>query len=278
MTDKTRPALTKTSLIADINALIAEMDSLIGTLEKRKELGAEGSIRCSSRGNRIEYTHVTPDGSRKYISNDNRELIETLARKAHFTKMINAAENEKKQLMRCISILESGSAISDIDEVFPALHEGIRKKTGPLTVSGDGYAINWERRMQAMTRGVKTIRSDLTTEKGECVKSKSEIIIADRLHHAGVPYVYEVTLSFNDGNNFLYPDFLVLNKRTRREYVWEHLGKMDSTDYCYKNIGKLESFVRNGFIPGKNMILSMESSTKQLNTAYVDTMIKEYLL
>ena len=274
--------MNKKELVEEIQKLSVELDTLASQLETQlktsKELKVEGRFQCKKHGNRIEYIQILPDGKQKYIERSNKQLLSALAKKQHYTSALNAARKEQEQIRKCLSILDSGRGVSDIDDVYPSLHEGIRKLTGPLTVSDDGYAILWERKMRHLSNGVKTINGDLKTAKGECVKSKSEVIIADRLHHAGVPYVYEVTLSFNDGTNFLYPDFIVLNKRTRKEYVWEHLGMMDNKDYCHKNLIKLEAFARSGFILGKNMIITMESSSKMLNTSYVDTLIKEYLI
>ena len=75
-----------------------------------------------------------------------------------------------------------------------------------------------------------------------------------------------------------YPDFFILNKRTRQEYFWEHLGMMGDSQYAAKNQVKMEQFARQGIIPGKNLIVSFECGERPLSTEYVDRIIKELLL
>ena len=120
------------------------------------------------------------------------------------------------------------------------------------------------------------------TANGERVRSKSEVIIADALLRNGVPYCYEVPLKLNrggeSGNVTFHPDFLCLNVRTRKEFYWEHFGKMGNEDYKENTVGKLNMYVENGFFPGRNLIFTMESGVESLDTRIVEKMIKEFLL
>ncbi|SFH72967.1 hypothetical protein SAMN04487830_106120 [Pseudobutyrivibrio sp. OR37] len=61
------------------------------------------------------------------------------------------------------------------------------------------------------------------------VRSKSEKIIADALEKYNVPYQYEPMLEL--GYNTIYPDFVVLNLRTRKTVYWEHLGLVSDIEY-----------------------------------------------
>ena len=54
------------------------------------------------------------------------------------------------------------------------------------------------------------------TYKGERVRSKSEMIIANELFRNNIPYKYELPIELENWNKkvTIYPDFTVLNKRT----------------------------------------------------------------
>jgi ATP-dependent DNA helicase RecQ len=66
------------------------------------------------------------------------------------------------------------------------------------------------------------------TIKGDLVRSKSEVIIANLLYQHGISYEYENELYY-DGNKRLSPDFtLTVNGK---EYYWEHLGMIGKDDY-----------------------------------------------
>ena len=128
----------------------------------------------------------------------------------------------------------------------------------------------------------------LFTEKGEQVRSKSEVIIANSLKAAGVPYRYEFPLLMDKNANDpdfpdydfckLHPDFYCLNLRTRREFAWEHFGMMDDPEYAARVAEKIQLYQENGFFPGKNLIITMETSKKPLSSKVLKHLIKEYLL
>mgnify|MGYP005773035241 CR=1 FL=1 len=67
-----------------------------------------------------------------------------------------------------------------------------------------------------------------STLKGDMVRSKSEVIIANMLYHRGLEYVYEKELVFEGGQ--MRPDFTVTTPKGRIIY-WEHLGLLGTENY-----------------------------------------------
>lgn len=269
--------MNKTSLVEELRSRIKDLDSLLAFIRRKPELKVSGSLLCSKRKGGFEYFIVHEDGSRQYLGDDKHELVVLLAKKKHYQKMIDVAERERGQLVRCLKILESKGALSDIDKVYPSLHEGIRKICGPFTITDDGYVSKWLKKYNYL-RDRQELNGQNRTLKGEYVKSKSEIIIADRLTYYGVPYVYEVTTASDPFFNMSKPDFLILNKRTKAEFFWEHLGKMGDPQYAARNQIKMEQFAKQGIIMGKNLIVSFECGERPLSTEYVDSIIKQLLL
>jgi hypothetical protein len=76
----------------------------------------------------------------------------------------------------------------------------------------------------------------------------------------------------------VYPDFTVLNVRTRKEFYWEHLGMMDQPDYCKNALSKVEIYEKNGLMPGKELLLTHETKGHPIQTGIVENMIKSFLL
>ena len=68
------------------------------------------------------------------------------------------------------------------------------------------------------------------TTRGELVRSKSEVIIADLLNALDLPYGYEQPFTAPDGS-MRYPDFTIDDAETGRRLLIEHLGMMDRPDY-----------------------------------------------
>lgn len=119
--------------------------------------------------------------------------------------------------------------------------------------------------------------SEFYTAKGERVRSKSEVMIADTLYRHDIPYKYECPITLKDRRT-KYPDFTVLNVRTRREYIWEHLGMMTDSEYVEANLKKLKDYERNGIMHGKQLILTMESHGYPLSTKSIEKIIETFLV
>ena len=52
---------------------------------------------------------------------------------------------------------------------------------------------------------------------------------------------------------------------------------MDNIAYANKNVAKIQEYARNGYVQGKNLIMSFESSQHALSSAVVAQLIGEYL-
>ena len=222
------------------------------------------------------FVYSKEKGNQEYLSSADGEIIKYLAHRYYDKRLRAAALREKKQIDRCIAYLEKGEGVADIDCVYENLPDAIKKLISPNELTDDGYAERWQKEKNYMSK--RPARTEFVSLKGDRVRSKSEVIISDRLFHAGVPYKYEWPYSLDGGKTTIHPDFVALNKRTREEILWEHCGKMDDSEYCANIQQRLEDYSRYGYFPGKRLILTYESSKKPLNTEYVDKLIKEFLL
>ena len=104
------------------------------------------------------------------------------------------------------------------------------------------------------------------TAMGLCVRSKSEVIIATELDHAGIEYVYEGKLTASDGT-VRYPDFVIEDSDSGKRYFWEHLGLLNKEDYRKRWERKLEWYRKQAILPiekggGANGILLTTSDHK----------------
>lgn len=114
------------------------------------------------------------------------------------------------------------------------------------------------------------------SDKGERMRSKSEIIIANILNKNGIPYRYECPIKLKSGETY-YPDFMVLNVRERKEMYWEHLGLMGDYDYRERNLAKILKYEANGLFMGDKLLLTFETSTQPLSTVTIERVVNKYL-
>jgi hypothetical protein len=85
------------------------------------------------------------------------------------------------------------------------------------------------------------------TRRGEAVRSKSEVIIADNLSSKNIDYAYEKPLQGKDGT-VRYPDFTITDE-SGVSYYWEHLGMFYEESYKTKWEKKLEWYRSQGILP-----------------------------
>lgn len=94
------------------------------------------------------------------------------------------------------------------------------------------------------------------TLRGEVVRSKSELIIADKLYNAGIDYQYEEELIL-DGKMKL-PDFTI--HHNGKTIYWEHLGMLDVDSYKKSWENKKKFYKRNNIEEGVNLLTSEDKN------------------
>ena len=219
------------------------------------------------------------DSNGKYLGNKDKDKLLLFAEKYRNRKYLVTIDKEISLLNKCLRHFTYSKPEEYTEMVWENLPDEIKSLTVPAPLTDEGYAGKWQNKTRFRKKTVE--ESPFRTMRGEYVRSKSECIIADRLYLRGIPYHYEINHTLVDeyGSDYtVQPDFTVLNKRTREEFIWEHFGKMGDSSYCNDNLPKLNDYVRSGYIPGRNLILSFESLQCPLNVIYINAMIEKYLL
>jgi len=95
------------------------------------------------------------------------------------------------------------------------------------------------------------------TTRGELVRSKSELVIANYLHNAGLRYYYERPLEGRAAPGRLRPDFTFVDD-SGDVFVWEHLGMLDRPDYVRSWEWKKAWYEANDFKEGETLFTTRE--------------------
>ena len=263
----------KKKIIDDLVKLRDQLAKMQKEINKIDFSVVPGTLNIWSNGSeKRPYRNL--NGKREYLGKDKQVEIRKLARKQYYLSMKKAVDDELKHVSQCIGKLNT---CSDVDDVYDALDDSIKHHIEPMKNTSEDDVRKWLKK-NSYLKDRRQLSGQNKTLKGEYVKSKSEVIIADRLTYYGVPYVYEVTTAKDAFEEMGRPDFLILNKRTGKEYFWEHLGRMGDPQYATRNQVKMEQFARQGILPGKNLIVSFECGERPLSTEYVDSIIKESLI
>ena len=106
--------------------------------------------------------------------------------------------------------------------------------------------------------------------------SKSEVIIANELDHAGIPYEYEKELVLeNDGMRI--PDFTIEDAETGKCFYWEHCGMLGDVEYARRWEEKKGLYAAHGIVEDVNLIVSKDDLNGGIDSAAISVLIKKYL-
>ncbi len=245
------------------------MEQVLSRLKKREEYllkikseketalknSPEGTLRITGQDETTEYYHRRnkTDVNGNYIDKKDSFLVKQLAQKSYDKKIISSIDAELNALKKYFSMYPEVCA----EQIYDTLHWKRQKLVEPIIEPLEQYIKNWE----SFEYKSKTFDEDYPefySAKGERVRSKSEVIIADMLNKERIPYRYECPI-YLKGVGWRYPDFTVLNVRKRKELYWEHFGMMDEAFYAEKAVRRIGDLERNGIFPGENLILTFET-------------------
>ena len=115
------------------------------------------------------------------------------------------------------------------------------------------------------------------TLKGDLVRSKSEVIIANMLYDAGIEYEYEKELDLGE-DGIRIPDFTIEDAESGLCFYWEHCGMLGDAGYNKRWNEKQEIYKKHGIVEGDNLIVSKDSMNGGIDSSKIKELINEYLL
>jgi len=273
--------LSPSTFLTQIESRIAELEEVLKIKQFAVKKNPSGLVRIVRQKNYLQfYKRSSPsDAQGTYMPRSQEKQARTLIQNDYDKKTIPAIEAEIKELKDFIKAYKEKCS----DTVYKKLASTRREVVTPLTLDDEAYAAAWLK-VEYRHKKFAEDAPQLFTDNNEQVRSKSEVIIANALKAAGVPYRYEFPLvvdrnAADADTDFcqLHPDFYCLNLRTRQEFAWEHFGMMDDPEYAARATEKLQLYAENGFFPGKNLIITMETSAKPVSSKLLKSVIKTYL-
>ena len=245
------------------------LSKTISSLKKKKDLYPEGSINIRPNVSGFSY-YLYKDKSFKYLSKKDTVLIKQLIQKNLISQAIMTAQKEAAVLQKFIS--EYPKEV--VEDLYEHLPESRKKYASPLFLNNEEYAQYWLS-IPFTPKPIGEDVPDFYTQKGEHVRSKSEVIIADRLFAKGIPYKYECPLKLS-GGGIIHPDFTVLDVKRRKVLYWEHRGMLDDKEYAKNSVQRLKSLMKEDIFIGVNLIITEETSISPLGTNEIDAIIKKF--
>ena len=246
--------------------------SLLTQIGKTKNIS--GNLRVDKCRQSYQYYIVTQKGDTKgtYLPRKEIRKAKALAQRDYN----RAAESIIKKQLAAIDTFLKAYRPNALDQAFTKQHPGRRALIAPVREPDSEFIEAW-RHLPYTGKAFEINAPEFYTANGVRVRSKSEVIIADALSRAGIPFRYEYPTSVK-GWGTLYPDFTCLDTRTREEIIWEHFGLMGDPDYTESTVQKIAHYTTSGYTLGKNFIATFENAASPLSVKQVQAYIKSLLM
>lgn len=260
--------------LKNVDELIKKYSKMKKHLEENIYRLPRGGLRTNMHGSECYFYWLDPVCEKKngiYLRKnipEDMKMIQDLAEKKYCKEALDVVDKD----LQALASVKKKMSWKTVGEVYDEMNEGLKQFITPLEISNEEAARRWkETRYSKNPRDFGDTRF-FANDKTQ-VRSKSELIIANRLLELDIPFKYEKLYTMKDGNKY-YPDFTVLNAKTGVVYIWEHYGLMDVAEYRNKALKKIEMYTEYERENGVKFIATFESNGQSLNPDYINNIIE----
>ena len=244
-----------------------EANRILEQIDKELEHMPEGHLKIQKRLENVYYYQMIQENGKTkkyYIEKRNAELIKKLACKHYYMKVQTKLKKEREALKKFLINYDEKIA----DAIYDQMPVEKKELIQPLRMTAGEALRKWENeRYEANQNYPENLI--YKTDQGEMVRSKSELILANMLYQNRkyLLYKYERPLELMQGDKIqvIYPDFTILNILTGKITYWEHAGRMDDPKYANQFVYKVNGYMSNGIMPGRDLIFTYETMSNPLN-------------
>ena len=227
-----------------------------------------GRLMICKRGGGTEYFQEYYDKGRRVrvgISKK-REVIYGLARKKYL-------EIKRDYLRQDISLLEgllTNFIEPDHESIWKVLPARLKELPGRFYTEES----TWAKQSYRQSDFTPEHRTHITS-RGLRVRSKSELIIVEKLYEYDMDFRYEEILEFERVT--VVPDFTI-RRRDGKVFYWEHCGRTQDKKYMEHHRWKMNLYESKEIVLWDNLIVTYDDKDGHINIAAVEGEIKAKLL
>lgn len=230
----------------------------------------DGKICCVHESKRVKWMYKKAD-TYKYIRKKDRSFAEKLAQKKYLEKLCLKYQSE----LYAINLFLKHYKASDDDLAKMLSDPAYQELLHPFLKPESKELEEWQN--EAYEKNLAHPENLIyPTSSGNVVRSKSEALIDLYLFTSKIPFRYECALELN--GTVIYPDFTVINEKTRKIYYWEHFGMMDNPVYVQKAFSKMQLYASNQIYPDVQLITTFETRDVPLTTERINQIIQQYFV
>ncbi len=231
----------------------------------------EGVLRADVKRGK-SYYYQTLSGVEKYLGRREMELVEALKERKLAEEILKVVSANEECLECAIHTLRPFSP----KEIYKTLPKSYRKEgdsnSGGIT---DGQAWADAPYVKKSSYGRYEDPSQLTL-KGDYVRSKSELNIANMMYMKGIPYRYEEVTELC--GEIIAPDFAVYRESDGKVLFLEHFGMMYNRKYRDDFAWKVHLYIKAGYMPYRDVFFTFEDLDGNIDTRFIDYLMETYFM
>lgn len=245
--------------------MLTEMEETLEKVNVDLKDCPSGSLMQHNRGGVPTFFHVYDEnGSRKRkgITRD-KELIKKLIEKVYLKEKAKILKDDIQAFKKLLEKYKEptfDNVFNGVPDRFKELGEELLKPQ-PSDWSSEPYKQS----------DYKPEMRRFTTSRFLKVRSKSELLIAEKFYEHDIDFRYEQVIAFE--NMEFAPDFTIRRKSDGKIFYWEHWGRTFDPSYNKHNRWKMDQYEKMGIVPWDNLIITYDSDDGILNIPLIESEI-----
>ena len=216
--------------------------------------------------------------SRSSITSNN-ELVQIMARKKYLQEKKNILDSNIEALQTAYELIENSEAEDILMHLDPEIRSQIEFNTQTVyRLPDDPKAANvllkWVQEPSLKNPNYPEYLKHRTST-GELVRSKSEMLVYEKLKEYGIAFKYELPKQI--GDTVFYPDFTIM-RTDGKLFYWEHAGRCDLQSYRDEILWKTRMFESVGIGQWDNLIITYDTGDGQIDLREIEFIIKNKLI
>ncbi|MCQ2553408.1 MAG: hypothetical protein MJ150_03795 [Clostridia bacterium] len=256
-----------------LTQLVSQYEKRLLEIEKELSNCPPGRIAHDTHSGVPRLVHETYDSTGRHRTklSNNPDKISALIRKYIFSE----EEKYLKEKLRLVEAVEKRIVDVNLDSIV----EKLKKNpciTDELILNAlrAGDPTDWANQPFEQLDWMIEEKRHITS-RGLKVRSKSEILIAERLYANNIQFRYEEII--HCGKTRVAPDFTI-KKSNGSIWYWEHEGLTSADAYLKRQKQKHETYALLGIVPWKNLIVTYDNENGDIDLRIIESEIINKLL
>lgn len=250
---------------------------LLDNYEKTLSLMPKGALSYKKIKERICYYFVDEDtGKQHSLNRRKKDLIMQLKLKKQMQVAVRRIKENLKWQKKLLDHYQPYDAASIEESLSPAYRDdGLRAYEKQFLQTPEEWAAENYRANPYHQENLV-----IQTSFGLLVRTKSEAMIAELLHAAGIPFRYEPELKLKNRYGQMriyYPDFVIMTPQGKNIF-WEHAGLFHDEKYRNRFLEKNDTYFVNGIVQPSNYIVTMDGPDGSLDIEAIHQIIEKMLV